>query len=574
MLWITLRYRHERVPSHAGSHECHKLQLLGIGEGPSNLLDSKEAPKVLFLMETKCDLRKIEEVRRKLGFVGTFTVDCIGRSSGLCLFWDEDVDLTIRSYTAHHIDALITLHGSDQIWRFTGVLFNLDDKIGGSPVDVGRFWTFAQRLRDVGFVNWKLLVLGSPRTMAEKGRECIDLVFINDKWLERFLNAKADHLDQCGSDHVPVKVVLNGDDVEEPSLTPRQYRFEAMWVDDESCLDIVRNAWMNPGSSQADRSVMGKVARCVVDLKDWDFSVFGNVNRELRMVREELRMMGMSGSQIGHRRELEARERKLMRREEAMWLQRAKVNEFKWGDQNTSFFHKKALGRKKRNTVKKLVEENGLEWCSFDGKAKVALDYFQSLFASSAVRDFDVAAQERVIDLIDWECGSWDVEKVRETFVPCDANLILKMKLTDPSKADELVWFHSNDDLFTVGSAYQMLLQKEIAEESEGASSSSNDSELLWNKLWRLNVPLRVRSFIWRGCRNILPTKVNLCRRGITPDDRCEFCGRLETDIHVRDSPSLLKLGLRVNSMWNCAANVNCLMSMELEFWALMCRNI
>ncbi|KAL8153341.1 hypothetical protein V2J09_011101 [Rumex salicifolius] len=160
---------------------------------------------------------------------------------------------------------------------------------------------------------------------------------------------------------------------------------------------------------------------------------------------------------------------------------------------------------------------------------------------------------ERVIDFIDWEHGRWDAEKINEVFVPCDTEIILNMKLIDPSHADELVWFHSKDGFFSIRLAYQMLLQKEIAEETEGASSSSNDVELLWNKLWHLNVPRRVRSFIRRG--------------GVTPDDRCEFYGRSETDIHVvmqchvvaafwHDSPALLKIRLRVwalvsNYVWN-----------------------
>ncbi|KAL8137537.1 hypothetical protein V2J09_003538 [Rumex salicifolius] len=173
------------------------------------------------------------------------------------------------------------------------------------------------------------------REGSEFIQERIDLGFSNEKWTEIFLDAIIKHLNRCGSDHVPIQIVLNPVDAAIPCFAPKPYRFEAMWVDEESGVDVVRNAWENPGSQSSMRGVMGKVERCAGDLKEWDFSMFENVNWELRKVREELRFMGkngMRGDLIFRRRELEARKRELMRREEAMWLQRSKANEFKWGD--------------------------------------------------------------------------------------------------------------------------------------------------------------------------------------------------------------------------------------------------
>ncbi|KAL8153342.1 hypothetical protein V2J09_011102 [Rumex salicifolius] len=158
---------------------------------------------------------------------------------------------------------------------------------------------------------------------------------------------------------------------------------------------------------------MGKVARCAADLKDCDYSVFVNVNRELRKVREDLRVMEKHGM-------------------------------FKWGDQNTSLFHKKTSGRKKRNTVGKLVDENGLEWCCFEGKEKVALDCFQSLFISKVGGDFDVAFQG-IMSLLsrvdnDDSLAPFDLDEIKSVLFSMHPT-----KSLDPDNITSLVLFVLNE---------------------------------------------------------------------------------------------------------------------------------
>lgn len=59
-------------------------------------------PIILFLMETKCKKTKLEFLRVKLGYVGVFVVDRVGRSSGLALFWQDDVELEIQNFSRRH----------------------------------------------------------------------------------------------------------------------------------------------------------------------------------------------------------------------------------------------------------------------------------------------------------------------------------------------------------------------------------------------------------------------------------------------------------------------------------------
>lgn len=126
--------------------------------------------------------------------------------------------------------------------------------------------------------------------------------------------------------------------------------------------------------------------RVMQNLKDWNRVTFGNVLAKLNKVREdicELNKLGMTGDLVGRRRELEREEDRLMEQEEVLWFQRAKADEFKWGDRNSKFFHKKANGRSKRNKLTRLVDDDGMEWRSRQGMTGAALDYFENLFKTN-----------------------------------------------------------------------------------------------------------------------------------------------------------------------------------------------
>ncbi|KAM1315314.1 hypothetical protein ACFX2F_019083 [Malus domestica] len=67
-------------------------------------------------------------------------------------------------------------------------------------------------------------------------------------------------------------------------------------------------------------------------------------------------------------------------------------------------------------------------------------------------------------------------------------------------------------------------------------SSSSNASAYakLWKHLWKANIPPKVKNFTWRVCHNILPTKVNLTKKGVRVESECGICqGEDEVAEHV-----------------------------------------
>ncbi|KAF3975558.1 hypothetical protein CMV_001197 [Castanea mollissima] len=73
------------------------------------------------------------------------------------------------------------------------------------------------------------------------------------------------------------------------------------------------------------------------------------------------------------------------------------------------------------------------------------------------------ADSELVASLIDMDRRRWDVTKVRNTFLPQEAQVILGIPISPRLPQDSLIWAWTPSGRFTVNSSYkvaQMLLRK------------------------------------------------------------------------------------------------------------------
>ena len=68
---------------------------------------------------------------------------------------------------------------------------------------------------------------------------------------------------------------------------------------------------------------------------------------------------------------------------EIIWQQRSKVQWMGLGDHNTKYFHTKDSGRKKKNTISKLMDDRGIWRESALEMAEVAVSYFEKLYMTS-----------------------------------------------------------------------------------------------------------------------------------------------------------------------------------------------
>ena len=73
----------------------------------------------------------------------------------------------------------------------------------------------------------------------------------------------------------------------------------------------------------------------------------------------------------------------LLDSEEIMWHQRSRMQWMMLGDRNTRYFHSKALDRKRKNAISRIMDENGIWHETKEGIANVVVSYFEKLYTTS-----------------------------------------------------------------------------------------------------------------------------------------------------------------------------------------------
>ncbi|KAL0444070.1 UNVERIFIED_CONTAM: hypothetical protein Slati_2129700 [Sesamum latifolium] len=84
-------------------------------------------PSLIFLVKIKCKGNRIEMVNRRFGNFGMH-VDVVGRSVGLAMLWERDIDVQLLCFSSHHVDVVV--HGTkpSSSWRFTGFYRGYDPR--------------------------------------------------------------------------------------------------------------------------------------------------------------------------------------------------------------------------------------------------------------------------------------------------------------------------------------------------------------------------------------------------------------------------------------------------------------
>ncbi|CAL1405322.1 unnamed protein product [Linum trigynum] len=147
------------------------------------------------------------------------------------------------------------------------------------------------------------------------------------------------------------------------------------------------------------------------------------------------------------------------------------------------------------------------------------LDNFQ-VYSYSPFMEWDAKDSS----LIDQESRTWRKDLLEIIFTHEKQQAILAIPLSSRIEKDVLCWSGDESGKYSVKSGY--LVESKRVRGGDGRDTRSNEeSDFAWKKLWKLNLPGKLKTFIWKAANNILPVGVRVSKKVRYAGDECPNCG-------------------------------------------------
>lgn len=132
-----------------------------------------------------------------------------------------------------------------------------------------------------------------------------------------------------------------------------------------------------------------------------------------------------------------------------------------------------------------------------------------------------------VAEFITQSKNSWDENNVCNFFSEADASLILATHIPNRNHSDRITWIRTTNGQYSVKTGYHLWCDQHLRNDSITQSSG-------WSKLWRLDIPHKLKVFLWRFCRNNIHVRWRLRSKGVSLPTSCPMClTDVEHKLHV-----------------------------------------
>ena len=151
--------------------------------------------------------------------------------------------------------------------------------------------------------------------------------------------------------------------------------------------------------------------------------------------------------------------------------------------------------------------------------------------------------------LIDPVSGWWNINLIDWCFHPPDASLIKSLPLSFIPQPDTLVWNLEKSGSYSIKSDYKSLCEMHNRDMNHPQVSKSQKG--FWRCIWKLEVPGKIKQFLWRAYTNSLTTMENLRKHKILEETECSCCaGTVESVAHALWSCNCIKTVWDTNFGW------------------------
>lgn len=115
-----------------------------------------------------------------------------------------------------------------------------------------------------------------------------------------------------------------------------------------------------------------------------------------------------------------------------------------------------------------------------------------------------------VDSLIYQQSFSLDLKKIRLSILSADHLAILETCIGVSWGCDRLVWLWVNGGMFSMRSEYHWKCSHGVPSTTRPSSIPQKVREFSWNEVWKMHIPPKVKSFLWRALKGALATKLAL----------------------------------------------------------------
>jgi len=182
----------------------------------------------------------------------------------------------------------------------------------------------------------------------------LDRAICNEDWLNFWRSSTCSALVRHQSDHHPLLMSM------EFSTTQRSgtFKFFKTWTAHEDCRRLVVENWTKNTRGHGMARLQAKLKHMKQVFKHWNRTVFGDVDRQVRFVMDEVNRIQHILDTDGFSDQIYAQEleahlvlTKALNYQDELWREKARDQKFIHGDRNTVYFHRISKVRAVKNSI-------------------------------------------------------------------------------------------------------------------------------------------------------------------------------------------------------------------------------
>ncbi|CAA7045734.1 unnamed protein product [Microthlaspi erraticum] len=197
----------------------------------------------------------------------------------------------------------------------------------------------------------------------------------NSAWIEAYPSGRCEYLHFEGSDHRPIITFFY------PTKNKRKglFRYDRSLRNNEEVKLIVEKAWKTYPNANIDH----RISNCRRAIIQWHRQNHRNSQQRIEMKRKELEeAMSSNVSSDNLIFQINKELKESYQAEEEYWRQRSRQMWLSLGDKNSGYFHAATRGRRARNNISVIEDENGSPVYEEESIGKVITSYFADMFTS------------------------------------------------------------------------------------------------------------------------------------------------------------------------------------------------